>query len=62
MYKPGQIVTINSKKYRIKKSKFEIGCIKCTYGEKNIPACKWCIDKLRFGYFLDPIKNPLMSR
>lgn len=42
MYKPGQIVTIEDKIYRIRKRKARTFCLYNLYN----PVCKWCADNL----------------
>lgn len=55
-YKPGQIVTINRNKYRIKNTGRILGCVLCKI--QNKPALeeyKFCSRNLKYTYYLEKI-------
>ena len=59
-YKPGQIVTIEGKQYRIKKGQPRIGpaCNQCKYDNNRgcEAPCGWCLRRLGYDFYLSPIK------
>jgi len=61
-YRPGQIVTISGKRYRIQNKKYS--CASCLYVhlEPYTEQCKWCEEHLKSNpnterYVLKEIKN-----
>lgn len=58
-YKPGQLMTIKNKVYRVVKAKKGITCDNCPGNyktTKEYPACIICLDFLPPDYYLEEIK------